>query len=135
MGYLPAAERNRELNTLAVGNKAANVLDFEFNVMFFRPRAHLDLLDRRGGRMALGVMGLLLLRVTVLVEIGYAADRRLGGGCDLDQVQAAAFGHANRLTGTEHANLATVNVDYADFWYANLIVAPYRRLARGRGAK
>src|SRR6516162_5405340 len=101
MSYLPAAKRNRELNTLALSNKAPDVLDFELDVMFFGPRAHLDLLDRRGGRMALGVMGLFLLRVA----------------------------------GAQHANLAAVNVDYPDFRDANLVVHPYRRLARGRGTK
>ena len=115
MGYLPAAKRNRELNTLALANKAPDVLDFELDVVFFGPRAHLDFLDRRGRRMALGVMGLLLLRVTVLVEVGDPADRGLGRRRDLDQVQAAAFGHADRLAGAQDADLAAVDVDYPDF--------------------
>src|SRR5882757_6460167 len=112
MSYLPAAKRNRELNKLAFTNKAPDVLDFELDVVFFGPRSHLDFLDRRGGRMALGVMGLLLLRVTVLVEIGDAANRRLSRRRDLDKVQATAFGHADRLAGAQNSDLTAVDVDY-----------------------
>jgi hypothetical protein len=80
-------------------------------------------------------VGLFLLRVTVLVEIGDAANRGLGRRRDLDQVQAAAFGHADRFAGAQDADLAAVDVDYPDFRDANLVVHPYRRLARGRGTK
>src|SRR5580698_9577142 len=80
MGYLAAAKRNRELNTLTLSYKASDVRNFELNVMLARQRTHLDFFDCAGRCAALGVVGLLLLRVAILVVIGNAADRRIGGG-------------------------------------------------------
>src|SRR5215475_3631617 len=60
MGYLTTAKRNRELNTLAFSNKAADVLNLEVHIVHRGPRAHLDFLDRVGGRVTLGVVLLLL---------------------------------------------------------------------------
>jgi hypothetical protein len=55
--------------------------------------------------MTLGVVLLLLERVPVLVEIGDATDRRLGGRGYLDQVQASPFCDAQGFSDRQDAYL------------------------------
>ena len=125
MGDLATAKRNRELNTLAICNKAPQVLYLEVDVMGRRPRSHLDFLDTAGRGMALGIVFLLLLRVAVLVEIGNPANRRSRGRRDFDQVEAAAFCHLERIADRQDTDLAAVGVDNADLLRADLTVDPY----------
>jgi hypothetical protein len=55
--------------------------------------------------MAFGVVLLLLERVPVLVEIGDATDRRLGGRGYLNQVQTSAFCDAQGFGDRQDAYL------------------------------
>src|SRR5260370_34110629 len=111
MSYLPSAKRNRELNTLALCNKAPYVVDLEIDVMLFGQRAHLDFLDSGRRRMALGVVRLFLLRVAVFVEVGDTTYGRLCRRSYLDQVQAAAFGDSYRFTGRHDTDRTAVGID------------------------
>jgi hypothetical protein len=135
MGNLTTAKRNRQLNTIAFLNKALDVLYFEVHIMGIGARANLHFLDGAGGRALFGVVGLLLLRVTILVEVGYAADRRVRVGRDLDQVESLRFGRADRLAQAEDAYLGAVYVDDADFRRADLLIDLDRRFSRWRGSE
>src|SRR5216684_9372508 len=75
MGDGAAPERNRELNTMTVSNKAFDVINFEVHIMDSGRGAHLDFLDHADG-VLLGIVRLLLLRVAILVEVGDPAHRR-----------------------------------------------------------
>jgi hypothetical protein len=122
MSNLTSAERNGQLNTIAVLNKAPDVLYFEVHIMGVGARADLHFLDRTRGRALLGVVGLLLLRVPILVEIGDASYRRVRIARNLDQVQTLALGDTNRLAQRQDADLGAVDIDDAYFRGANLVV-------------
>src|SRR5215472_764781 len=135
MSNLPAAKRNREFNTLPLTDKAPDVLDLEIDVVLFRPRPHFHFLDSACRRVAFGIMGLFLLRVTIFVEVGDAADGRLSGRRDFNEVQAAALGYAYRFAGVHDTDLPAIDVDHPDLGDPDLIIDPYRRLARGWDTK
>lgn len=128
MGNRAATERNGELNTVTLSNKALYVRSFEVDVVLPGRRSHLHFLDHADG-VFLGVVRFLLLRVAVLVEIGDAAHRRVGGGRDLDQVQAAALRDSDSFAQRQDSDLRAVGVDYADFLRANQAVDPNRGLS------
>ena len=65
---------------------------------------------------------LLLLLVLELAEVEDLADRRLGLGVDLDEVEALLLGHAERFVGLQHAEHAAVGGDDADFGDADAVV-------------
>jgi len=115
MRNLPAPKRNGELNTLAVANKAPDMLYLEIDIMLVSQRAHLNFLDGAGRRAALGVMRFLLLRIAVFVEISDPAHRRLCGRRDLDQVEPARLGQPDRVAELQDTGLFAVGVDYPDF--------------------
>src|SRR6185437_1986992 len=135
MGYLAAAKRNRELNTLAVGYKASDVGNLELDVVSAGQRAHLYFLDCAGRRTALGIMSLFLLRVTILVVVGDAADRRRRGGRHFDQVEATAFRHLDCIAKGQHSHLAAICINHADLLRTDQVVDPDGRFPRWRSTK
>src|SRR5882762_10576021 len=68
MGNRTAPERNGELNTMTVADKALDMVNFEVHIMQAGRRAHLDFLDHADG-VLLGIVRLLLLRVAIFVEV------------------------------------------------------------------
>lgn len=127
MSYRAAPERNGELNTVTLSNKALDVRSFEVDVVLPGRRSHLHFLDHADG-VLLGVVRLFLLRVPVLVEVGDAANGRISRRRDLDQVQAAALRNFDRLAQRQDSDLAAVSVDYTNFLRANQVVDPNRGL-------
>ena len=76
--------------------------------------------------MALGFMGLFLQRIEKLAVVQDAADRRLGFGRNLDQVQLLFPGDLQGLGDGEDADLVLFFVDQADFLGRDLLVDPVR---------
>src|ERR1019366_1536897 len=99
------------------------------------PRANLHFLDGAGGRALFGVVGLLLQRVAILVEVGDAAYGRRRRGGHLDQVQSLGFSHANSFAQPQDADLRAVDIDDADFRGADLLVDLDRRFSGWRGSE
>jgi hypothetical protein len=128
MGNRAAPERNRELNTMTVSDKALDVIYFEVHIVDTGRGAHLDFLDH-ADRVLLGIVRLLLLRVAVLVEVGDSAHRRRGGRGNLDQVKAAALGDFDSLAQRQDSDLAAVGIDNADFLSADQVVNANRGLS------
>jgi len=54
------------------------------------------------------------LRITVLVEVGDAEDRRLSGGSNFDQIEATAFRELNSVADIHNTGLFAVGIDYPD---------------------
>src|SRR5579862_7369880 len=113
MGYLPAAKRNCNLNTMTFSNKAPDMTNFEVDIVLVGKRPHLNFFDNRRGGAALGVVRFFLLRVTVLVEVHHAADRWMGGGRDLDQIEIAAFRQPDSVASAHDSGLSAVSVDHS----------------------
>jgi hypothetical protein len=128
MGNRAAPERNRELNTMTVSDKALDVIYFEVHIVDAGRGAHLDFLDH-ADRVLLGIVRLLFLRVAVLVEVGDSAHRRGGGRGNLDQVKAAALCDFDSLAQRQDSDLAAVGVDNADFLSADQVVNANRGLS------
>jgi hypothetical protein len=135
MGNLTSAKGNRQLNTIAFLNKAPDVLYFEVHIMRIGARANLHFLDGARSRALFGIVGLLLQRVAILVEVGDAAYRRRRVGRHLDQVQSLRFGHADGFAQPQDADLGAVNVDDADFRGADLLVDLDCRFSGWRGSE
>jgi hypothetical protein len=135
MGYLPPAKRNRELNTLAIFNKAPDMLHFEVDVVHGGARAHLHFLDSARRGMALGVVLLLLQRVPVLVKIGDAADGRFRRGRDFDQVEPLGLGNPECFRDGKDSDLRSVSVDDSYLGRANKTIDPNRGFSRWGNSK
>ena len=87
-------------------------------------RAELDLAD--GDLLLVPAGGLLLLGLLVLVlgVVEHPAHGRARVGRDLDQVEVALLGVAQRLGGLDDPDLLAVLADQADLGHANPIVDP-----------
>ena len=136
MGYLPAAKRNRELNTLAVSYKASDVLYFEIDVMLARQRAHLDFFDRAGRALNASNRGSFFFCAYRYLSKSVI---RQTGGC---AVGATSTRSSPRLSATRNASanaqdadLAAIGINHADFGRANQPVDTNRRLPRRWGTK
>ena len=123
-----APERNGELNTVTLSNKALDVRSFEVDIVLPGRRAHLHFLDHADG-VFLGVVRFFLLRVAIFVEVGDSAYRRIGRSGDFDQVQAAGLGNFDCLAQRQDSDLAAVGVDYTDFLSADQVVNANRGLS------
>src|SRR5690606_29282775 len=75
--------------------------------------AKLQFLDLDQLLLLLGRLGLLLLFELELAVIHDPANRRLGVGLDLDQVESRIHGHLQRFVALQHANVLAFGVDYA----------------------
>jgi hypothetical protein len=73
-----------------------------------------------------GGLGLLLLLVLVLRVVEDAADRRLGLGGDLDQVEGALAGALQSVRGRDDPDLLAVLVDQAHLRDPDPLVDPSR---------
>lgn len=80
--------------------------------------------------MLLGILFLLGLFVTVFAEIHEPADRRRGGGGDLDEVNPVLPREIDRVVQRDDAELFAVNSDDPDFAGADFAVDPDKRSRR-----
>src|SRR5262245_23794735 len=87
--YLAAAEPDRRLHFVPVGQNLPGMLHLEIVVVLIGGRTKLDLLDLDDDLFLLGLVRPLLLLVKILAEVNDATDRRLGLGRDFDQIVAA----------------------------------------------
>ena len=72
--------------------------------------------------MFLGFALFLLLLVKILPVIHDAADRRLRGGRNLDQIQILAAGQFERFVRGQDSDLPTLVVNHANFARSNAII-------------
>jgi hypothetical protein len=83
---------------------------------------HLDLFDLDGALLLARLGGLLLRLVFVLAEIEDLADRRLGIGRNLDQVETGLGGASEGLSRGNDADIVAGGVDELDVWIVNALV-------------
>ena len=94
-------------------------------------RAQLDLFDL-DDFLALARLVLLLLDlVFVFAEVEDLADRGLGLGGDLDQIEAGLLGALQRLTDRDYAGQLAVGADQADLRQTDFVIDA-RTFAAGR---
>ena len=128
--HFATAEFERDLHFHVLAEKIHRVRDLDAEVVRVNPRAELNLFDGRGVLMLLGILFLLGHFVTVFAEIHEPADRRRGGGGDLDEVNPALSRKIDRVVQRDDAELFAVNCDDPDFAGADFAVDPDKRSRR-----
>ena len=124
--HLAPAEHDRDLDLVLVAQEALDVALLGVVVVLRDLRAELDLADRDLLLMLARLLLLLRLLVLVLGVVEHAADRGLGLGRDLDQVEIAFLRVAQRVVDLHHAELLAVLVDQTNLGHANALVDPRR---------
>src|SRR5262249_4219324 len=114
--------------------EVADVAHLEVDVVTARLRADLHFLQHGRGRLLARLLRLLLLRVAELAEVHDAADGRVRGGCDLDQVEVLLLREPERVLGRHDAQLGAVGADDAALARADVGVDAGLVLDLGYGA-
>src|SRR3954469_3929620 len=133
MGLLPAAEHDRDLHLRALVEESLDVSLLGVVVVHADLRPELDLLDLDLALVLAGLFRLLFLFVLVLAVVHDLGDRRVGLGCDLDEIEVLAVGVLARIVRGLDSELAAVVVDQPDAGGADRIVDA-RRVAWGRAS-
>src|SRR5262245_4268119 len=122
MGDGPAAEEHGDLHPVPFAEEVADVPDLEVDVVTARLRAELHFLELAGGVLLARLLLLLLLRILVLAVVHDPADRRCGGGRDLDQIELLPVRDPLGVHGRHHPELLSVAVDDPDLAGADMLV-------------
>src|SRR5262249_53401481 len=120
--HFTPAEENRRLDLVTFFEEALDVLLLELIIVFVDLGAELDLFDENHFLVLLRLTRALLLLVLVLAEVHDAADGRVCGRRDLDQVETLGLGNRQRLRRRHDAELRSVVVDDANFSNTNAFV-------------
>ena len=100
------------------------MLDLEPVVVLFDLRAELYFFEVRDVLLPLRLLLLLVLLVLEFSEVHHAANRRLGGGRNLDQVQLTLLGVSERFSDAQDSYLLAVRPDDADRRNPDAIIDP-----------
>src|SRR5690606_898727 len=130
VAHLAAPEADVDLDLVPFLEELAHLAQLDLVVALVGHRTELDFLDLDLLRLLLGFVGALLLFEAELAEVHDLADRRIGVGLDLDQVQALFLGHGKGFVARKHADHLAVRSDHAHARYADFQV-PAVLLVRG----
>ena len=97
MRHLAAAEAQGHLDLVAFLEEAAHGAHLDFVIMVVDARAELDLLDLDDLLPLALLGGFLLLEKAEFAEVENFADRRLGVGNDLDEIEPGFLGKSLRV--------------------------------------
>jgi hypothetical protein len=121
-GLLPAAEHDGDLDLVAALEEALDVALLGLVVVRVDLEAQPHLLDD-GERLVppglAGLLGGLVLELPVVHEL---ADRRLGHGSDLDEVELRVLGQTQCFADRHDADLLALGTDQADLGDADTVV-------------
>ncbi len=131
VGDLAPTEHDRDLDLVLVAQEAFDVTLLGVVVVLGDLGAELDLADRDLLLVLARLLDLLGLLVLVLRVVQDPAHRRACLGGDLDQVQFALLGEAQRVGRLEYADLVALVVDEAHLGDADPLIDP-RRVPLGR---
>jgi hypothetical protein len=126
VGRLATAEHDRHLYLGALVQEALDVSLLGVVVMDADLRAELDLLDVDLALVLPSLLRLLFLGVLELAVVHDLRDRRIGLGCDLDEVEVLAVRVLAGLVRRLDPELRAVVVDQADTGHADVVVDPRR---------
>src|SRR5690606_3273057 len=130
VAHFAAAEADVDLDLVAFLQEAAHLAQLDLVVALVGHRTELDFLDLDLLRLLLGFVRALLRFEPELAEVHDLADRRIGVGLDLDQVQGLFFGHGNGFVARKHADHFAIRADHAHARYADVLI-PAVLLVRG----
>ena len=121
-GLLATAEHDRDLDLVATLEEAHDVALLGLVVVGVDLRSELLLLDHGELLVAAGLPGLLRALVLELAVVHELADRRAGGGGDLDEVELGLLRQPQGVLDAHDADLLAVRADQADLGNADAVV-------------
>jgi len=122
MRHLPAPKTQGDLDLVALLEEAVDRSHLHVVVVRIDVRPHLDLFDLDSALLLARLGGLFLRLVFVLAVIEDLTDRRLGVGCDLNQVETGLGGARESLGDGDLADIVAGGVDELDFWSVDALV-------------
>ena len=124
MAHLPAPEHDRDLDLVAFGEEPGDLAGLGVEVAGPDLGPVLHLLDAGAGGLAPRLLGPLRLVELELAVVHDPADRRVGLGRHLDEVEIQLPGDGERLGQRLDPELLAVGIDEADLPGADPIVDP-----------
>src|SRR5690606_3094860 len=130
VAHLAATEADVDLDLVAFLEEGAHLAQLDLVVALVGHRTELDFLDLDLAGLLLGFVRLFLRFEPELAEVHDLADRRIGVGLSLDEVQALFNGHGEGFVARKHADHLAIRADHAYAGYADVEV-PAVLLVRG----
>ncbi len=130
VGHLAAFKTQRGLHLVAFAQETDCLVFLGLVIVLIHGHGEFHFFDHDHFLLLAGRAIALVLLVEKLAVILNAADRRLRGGRDLNQIQATLAGYFECFKGRQNSELFTVFVDDADFPRANSVVNADKRLGR-----
>ena len=124
MRHFTAAEAQRNLRLVAVGEKTHKAAQLRLEVVLIRCRAELHFLDLHDLLLRLRFLGLLLLLITELAVIHQAADRRHRIGRNLDEINVRVLCHAKGFGRADNTDLGAIDAGQSDLRNSDLTIDP-----------
>src|SRR5215471_39529 len=115
VSHFAATVKNHGADFVAFAEKPNDLVLANLKIMFGGVGPELDFLERGAAAAFALLMSSLVLLVQKLAVIGDLANRRIRGGRNFHQIQAAFAGHAKRFKRLHHAKLTAVFVNHPDF--------------------
>ncbi len=131
--HLPAPEHDRDLHLVTLAEELLDLAGLGVEVADADLRPVLHLLDGDGDALAPGLLGLLGRFVLELAVVHDPADRRVGHGGHLDEVEVELPGDGECLRQGLDAELRSVGADEADLPSSDPVVDPGLVVGRRRG--
>ncbi len=120
--HLASAKEDGGFDLVPLVQEPQHVILFGIVIVVVHVNAELDLFYGDRLLMLLRLALFLLLLIKVFAVIHDAANGRLCGGRDLDQVQILFAGHFERFVGRDDADLLSFIINYANFACPNTII-------------
>src|SRR5262249_4056737 len=120
--HLAASEAQGHLDLVALLEEAADRAHLHVVVVRVDVRPHLDLLDLDGALLLARLGGLLLRLILVLAVVEDLANRRLGVGRDLDEIEARLYRTREPLRRGDHADIMAGGFDELNFGVVDALV-------------
>src|SRR5688572_28088002 len=124
VAHFAATEADVDLDLVALFQEAAHVAQLDLVVALVSHRTELEFLDLDLLGLLFRLVGLLLLLEAELAEVHDLADRRIGVGLDLHEIQPLVLGHAQRFVAREHADHLAFAADHAHARDADFLILP-----------
>src|SRR5690606_32940862 len=134
MRHFATAKSHGHLGLVALLEEANQVSELHLIIALFRTRAEFHFLDLDLLLFALRCMRLLVLLEQEFAEIHDAANRRIGGRRDFDEIQLGVLRQLQRFRATDYTDLMTLIIDHSQLGRGDLFVAPDALTSRSSDA-
>ena len=124
MGELSASEDHRHLDFVSLFKELESVAQFELEIMLVGTRTHTNAFNIGHSLLFLRLPLPLAKLILVFAVVPYAANRRIGGRRDLDNIESTLPSNIQRFTERNDSDLGAILVDQSDFARPNALINP-----------